>query len=59
MNGVQVVLSGFSERLYYHMLLCYVLTRHFLYSYGCMYFLAGLLLICIDMMMMPSAYAIT
>ena len=45
-NRVQVVLSGFSVRL-------------FLYKYGCMYFLAALVLVCVDVMVMSSAYAMS
>ena len=39
-NRVQVVMSGFSVRL-----LCFVKTKT-LYMYGCMYFLAELVLVC-------------
>ena len=38
-NRVQVVLSGFSVY----------------YRYGCMYFLAALVLVCVDVMVMSSA----
>ena len=51
-NRVQGVLSGFSVRLF-----CFVQTKT-LCRYGCMYFLAALVLVCIDMMVMSSAYAI-
>ena len=44
MNRVQVVLSGFSVRLF-----CFVQTKT-LCRYGCMYFLAALLLVCVDVM---------
>ena len=44
-NRVQVVLSGFSVRL-----LCFIQVR-----YGCMYFLAALVPVCVDVMVMPSA----
>ena len=44
-NRVQVVLSGFSMRLF-----CFVQAR-----YGCMYFLAALVLVCVDVMVMSSA----
>ena len=43
-NRVQVVLSGFSVRLF-------VLSRQKLYvRYGCMYFLAAHVLVCVDVM---------
>ena len=45
-NRVQVVLSGFSVRL-----LCFVQTKSFC-RYGCMYFFAALVLMCVDMMVM-------
>ena len=48
-NGVQVVLSGFSKRLF-----CFVQTKT-LCRYGCMYFLAALVLVCVDVMVMSSA----
>ena len=48
-NRVQVVLSGFSMRLF-----CFVQAKHFC-RYGCMYFLASLLLVCADVMVMSSA----
>ena len=49
-NRVGVVLSGFSVRL-----LCFVQAKT-LYRYGCMYFfLAALVLVCVDVMVMPSA----
>ena len=48
-NGVQVVLSGFSVRLF-----CFVQEKT-LYMYGCMYFLAALVLACVDVMVMSSA----
>ena len=41
-NRVQVVLSGFSKRL-----LCFVQAKT-LCRYGCMYFLAALVLVCVD-----------
>ena len=44
MNRVQVVLYGFSVRLF-----CFVLAKT-LCRYGCMYFLAVLVLVCVDMM---------
>ena len=48
-NRVQLVLSGFSVRL-----LCFVQTI-FVCRYGCMYFLAALVLVCVDVMVMSSA----
>ena len=48
-NRVQVVLSGFSMRLF-----CFVQTKT-LCMYGCMYFLAALVLVCVDVMVMSSA----
>ena len=44
-NRVQVVLSGFSMRLF----------AKTLYRYGCMYFLAALVLVCVDVIVMSSA----
>ena len=49
MNRVQVVLSGFSVRLF-----CFVQAKT-LCRYGCMYFLAELVLVCIYVMVMSSA----
>ena len=49
MNREQVVLSGFSVRLF-----CFVLAKT-LCRYGCMYFLAALVLVCVDVMVMSSA----
>ena len=43
-NRVQVVLSGFSVRLF-----CFVQAKT-LCRYGCMYFLAVLVLVCVDVM---------
>ena len=43
-NRVQVVLSGFSMRLF-----CFV-QAIFLCRYSCMYFLAELVLVCVDVM---------
>ena len=48
MNRVQVVLSGFSVRLF-----CFVQAKT-LCRYGCMYFLAALVLVCVDVMVMSS-----
>ena len=47
-NRVQVVLSGFSVRLF-----CFVQAKT-LCRYGCMYFLAELVLVCLDVMVMSS-----
>ena len=48
---VQIVLSGLSGRLF-----CFVQAQT-LCRYGCMYFLAALVLVCVDVMVMvmPSA----
>ena len=48
-NRVQVVLSGFSKRPF-----CFVQAKT-LCSYGCMYFLAALVLVCVDVIVMSSA----
>ena len=48
-NRVQVVLSGFSVRLF-----CFVQAKT-VCKYGCMYFLAALVLVCVDVMVMSSA----
>ena len=48
-NRVQVVLSGFSVRLF-----CFVQAKT-LCRYGCMYFLAALVLVCVDVIVMSSA----
>ena len=48
-NIVQVVLSGFSKRLF-----CFVQAKT-LCRYGCMYFLAALVLVCVDVIVMSSA----
>ena len=53
MNRVQVVFSGLSMRLF-----CLVQAKY-LCMYGCMYFLAVLVLVCVDVMVMSSAYAMT
>ena len=50
-NRVQVVLSGFSMRLF-----CFVQAKT-VCRYGCMYFWAALVLV--DVMVMSSAYAMT
>ena len=52
-NRVQVVLSGFSKRLF-----CFVQAK-ILYRYSCMYFLAALVLVCVAVIVMSSAYAMT
>ena len=44
-NRVQVVLFGFSNRLF-----CFVQAKT-LYRNGCMYFLAALVLVCVDVML--------
>ena len=46
-NRVHVVLSGFSMR-------CFVQAKT-LCRYGCIYFLASLVLVCLDVMVMSSA----
>ena len=48
-NRVQVVLSGFSKRLF-----CFVQAKS-LCRYGCMYFLAALVLVCVNVIVMSSA----
>ena len=48
-NRVQVVLSGFNKRLF-----CFVQAKT-LCRYGCMYFLAALVLVCLDVIVMSSA----
>ena len=48
-NRVQVVLSGFSKRLF-----CFVQAKT-LCRYGCMCFLAALVLVCVDVIVMSSA----
>ena len=52
-NRVQVVLSGFSVRLF-----CFVQAKT-LCRDGCMYFLAALMLVCVDVMVMSYALAMT
>ena len=52
-NRVQVVLSGFIMRLF-----CFAQAKT-LCRYGCLYFLAAFVLLCVDVMMMSSAYAMT
>ena len=48
-NRVQVVLSGFSK-----MVFCFVQAKT-LCRYDCMYFLAALVLVCVDVIVMSSA----
>ena len=48
-NRVQVVLSGFSKRLF-----CFVQEKT-LCRYGCMYFLGALVLVCVDVIVISSA----
>ena len=48
-NRVQIVLPGFSVRL-----ICFVQTKT-LCRYGCMYFLAALMLVCVDVMVISYA----
>ena len=52
-NRVQVVFSGFSKRLF-----CFVQAKT-LCRYGCMYFLAALVLVGVDVIVMSSAWAMT
>ena len=47
-NRVQVIFSGFSMILF-----CFVQTKT-LCRYGCIYFLAALVLVCVDVMVMSS-----
>ena len=48
-NRVQVVLSGFSKRLF-----CF-LQAETLCRYGCIYFLAAIVLVCVDVIVISSA----
>ena len=48
-NSVQVVLCGFSVRLF-----CFVQAKT-LCRYGCMYFFAASVIVCVDVMVMSSA----
>ena len=48
-NRGKIVLSRFSVRL-----LCFVQAKT-LFRYGCIYFLAALVLVCVDVMVMSSA----
>ena len=52
-NRVQVVLSGFSVRLF-----CFLQAKT-LCRYGCKYFLAAVVLVCVDVIVMSSVYAMT
>ena len=52
-NRVQVVLSGFSVKLF-----CFVHAKT-VCRYGCMYFFAALVLVCVYVMVVSSAWAIT
>ena len=47
-NRVQVVLCGFRKRVF-----CFVQAKT-LCRYGCMYFLAALVLVCVDVIVMSS-----
>ena len=49
MNRVQVVLSGFSMRLF-----CFDQAKTFR-MYGCIHLWAALMLVCVDVMVMSSA----
>ena len=49
MNIFQVILSGFSMRLFY-----FVQART-LCRYSCMYFFAAPVLVCVEVIVMPSA----
>ena len=46
---MQVVLSGFGVRLF-----CFAQAKT-VCRYGCMYFLAALMLVCVDVMVLSSA----
>ena len=50
-NRVQVVLSGFSKRLF-----CFVQTKT-LCRYGCMYFLDALVLVCVEIYILLSTFS--
>ena len=52
-SGVKVVLCGFSVRLF-----CFVQAKT-VCRYGCMYLLASLIFVCVNVMMMSSALAMT
>ena len=53
MNKVQVVLSGFSKRLF-SFVQAKTLCMYFMYVW-CMYFLDALVLVCVDVIVMSSA----
>ena len=57
-NRVQVVLSGFIKRVFcldlVRRVFCFVHAKT-LCRYGCMYFLAALVLLCVDVIVMSSA----
>ena len=48
-NRVQVILSGFNKRVF-----CFIQTKT-VCMYGCMYFLAAIVLVCVDVIVMSSA----
>ena len=50
MNRVHILLSGFSKKLF-----CFVQAKT-LCRYGCMYFLAALVLVCVDVIVMSSLF---
>ena len=50
---MEVLLSGFSM-----ILLCYVQAKT-VCRFGCMYFFAALVLVCVDVMVMSPVYAMT
>ena len=50
---MQVVLSGFSKKLFYFV------QAKTLCRYGCMYFLAALVLVCVDVIVMSAALDMT
>ena len=52
-NRVQVVLSGFSARLF-----CFVQTKS-VCRYVCLYFFTSLVLVCLEVMVISTAYAMT
>ena len=52
-NRVEVVLSGFGMILF-----CFVQAKTF-FMYGCIYLLAALVLVCVDVMVMSSAQDMT
>ena len=52
-NRVQIILSGFSGKLF-----CFFPAKTFC-RYSCMYFLAALVRMCVYVMVMSSAWAMT